>query len=374
MTKENSITLELNGDEYTVDDAACMESWIKGLWSIIEDLAEKNGFEKYQSVDKLSEDEERKIAGAISFAMMEFRGEAAIIDGDTSALWRECMIRTLESHVGNMCFDYGDDLHNIIRKNLESFYVDIESAMEDHGGPVCDADTVLSKMLDEVIIKIEENDTSNILDEIGSLQIRMVYTPGIRPGSIAQTDLTISSADICRENPAHNTGMHSFIKLFGVSPLALLEAINVDYTDTALIDAWIQFASESIQHSSPLLSISELVEIVEADCSNNSTPCWIGMLSVNDLLKIDPSKPFDLRGGAVGLHDFVNGSGWLNFLPDSACISVQATEFLTCEVGYGEHSVYGHRVRDLKASVNQSQPAKNPRKELVSEEQPAQTF
>lgn len=334
----NSIEFEINGQEYTVEDAGSVRSWVKGLSDFIEETASEHytfAFESEGQHYEIDEDIQRKIADGVNNALIKHREEALKPDNPKET-WAWRVRHALRQAVG--LEDAGADCAQeqaLDNSDFSSFREELYDIVEDYEGELADLDDVYSEIYCEIVQKMHQLDTSTELDTYGKAAIKFIFVPGLTArGSIDDFSLYL---DDLQELDVESYGFDALMRLLGVDALELMEALNVDHTDTALINRWLNFAQKqsAVTPMMPVQSEGDfnLIYLLENAGARYATPMWIGELSLNDIIALNPLEDIYLSGGNVGLNDWNNGAGWVMDMPEKSSIKLGSADFIGREYG-----------------------------------------
>ncbi len=339
---------ELDEEIYAIKDVDLVEDWLAALAPLIDKLANNHYGTFFESCDGLGI-KERDVARAVGKAMAIFRESQERLD------WKKVLKHALEvelelGETGRSDFQ-SDILHS--SSKFQSYVESIQEAILEAGISDDLSEEVISEFLMLTTQAMEDLDNSDIFDQLRNKEIRFVYIPGFvgLPDSIDDLYFRVDST---RVNPE---GIRSLCKLFKTDPLSLMESLEVSYDDTKQVDSWLN-AQSGFAFGAEKASGREAAYIYENVGSIYAAPVWIGMLSIEDILKIDPRKPIALSGGVAGLHNFNEGSGHLEVYPQEMSITMSDSEVLWCEYGHGEQRVYWFNKKDLQAKISNEEPKK----------------
>jgi len=369
----NSIEFEIGGDEYIVEDASSLDSWVEGLSSFINEKAQDHytyAFESHSEHHDLDKHTQRKISEAVSDAFVKFRKNAQDpTDPDQPRDTWEWTVRQavrqavgLENPDGVYFCPQEDALDHSDFSRLKSTLDDI---IDDHEGEIVDADDLYNEIFSNVVMKMQELDTSNEMDSYGKPPVKFIFVPGLHPNS--SIDDTTVYLDDLQKIDVESEGFDILMKLTGVDALALMEALNVDHTDTTKIENWVSYSSKQ-SVGTPLIPISSnndfnLLYLLENAGVNYGTPMWIGELSLNEIIALDPLQDIYLTGGNVGINDWNNGAGWVMDMPSSSFIKIGQTDWLNRE--------YGYEMECEAASISNNSPVQKKKPSLVIDSSPS---
>lgn len=358
ITVPNKIEFELEGDEFTVDDANSLESWVLGLSTYIQEKADEHytyAFDDQSERHDVPKDTQREIAKAVGKAFSTFRKSASITEGDGPKDSWEWVVRDAVrtaigfDRVDNHWCPQEDSLDSSDFKRLRDYLEDI---IDEHEGDeiTLDATEIYDEIYSHVIYKMQELDPSSELSAYGKPAIKFIFVPGLTPsGSI--DDTTIYLDNLQKMDP-ESEGFEVLMRLSGVDAVELMEELNVDHTDTDLIDKWLSYHNGNAAET-PLLPIKSsdefnLINILENAGVNYGTPMWMGELSVNQIIALNPLEDIYLSGGSLGINDFTNGAGWMADMPKRGCIKLGQEDLITME--------YGYEMECEKASISNAVP------------------
>ena len=247
---------------------------------------------------------------------------------------------------------------------------------------------------DEVVQLMEDGDTSVFTDLFSSHDtIRLSYIEG-RGQYGCIDDISTHHNDVCSESTTILADINTMLlfKLLNVSPLKFVDYMreerNVDLLNPEISDSltetskksyrenaqawrficaidggeyiednfdypyWLSSDDEQVTLASlvrqthddtrkPVVSMKDLVTILD-----NSSYGGVGTLyfrvNVKSLLKGELDNQFLAKGGQIGLHDFINGSGYLSDVTNEVLIDPSSGSITTDDsFGYAPESVYG---------------------------------
>lgn len=368
----NSIDIELYGKEYSIEDANSLDSWIKGLSSFINEKANEHytfAFESESENYEIADDTQRAIAGAVSQAFVKFRADAAKSDDEPKDTWEFMVRHALRKAIGL------EDVNNhwcpqeeaLDASSFDKLKGYLEDILDEHEGPEIDldADDIFSEINSQVVWKMQELDPSSELSTYGKAGVKFIFVPGLHPnGSIDDTSIYL---DDLQELKVDSEGFDVLMKLTGVDALELMEALNVDHTDTALIDQWMDYSSKQ-EVETPLVPVHSsdnfnLIYLLENSGVNYGTPMWMGELSINELISLNPLEDIYLSGGSVGINDWNNGAGFMMDMPKAAVIKFGPQDWLDRE--------YGSEMECQKGVASNKPPAPKKKPSLVLDDGPS---
>ena len=290
---------------------------------------------------------------------------------------------------------------------LEGFF----TAYEEENG--IEPDSVEAEMFREVVMeqaielieaRMSETDKSVPADFFGSRdEVKVVFVQGYGKYGQGLDDLYTDHLDNVSQAatviPDHNLMLQ--FKLMNVSPVEFVEYYKTkrgedltnpvfsdgvsDYTRRQYLDnakAW-RFACATFMGQDTLdfdlpdwlarpAVAAEMAEIVRS-CRDLDTPSpvsldaletvldnstyggvgtWYGRISAKEVMQGGFEKSFVATGGQIGVHDFINGSGYLSDVEDAVVIDLTSGRlFQEDRFGYGPESVYGFTRRALDGST-----------------------
>jgi hypothetical protein len=339
MSEYEPLVVYYNNDEIEVEDPSSEASFLAAFKDTLDDFARDNYAIAHESEShhyEISEENQTKFADAVETAIKSFRANDALPADDENRhdiAWESWL------HMAIWKALYGEECVESVQEaaqdeqDFHKIYEAIEEAMSDYDGPVCDLDNLWSEMSSQTTWKMEEHDSSTLYDTYGKASIKFVYLAGFNPAKGYLDDMTLYLSDSLQKIDPDTAGFDTFIRLFKVDPLMLMDSLNVDHEDTELIDKWINYSGEFSPSGEPLLPLKQVLEILENAGCRYGHPCWMGELTLNEIAKLDPLQPLVLSGGCVGINDTTNGCGYMIDLPADATIALTVDEGLMGEWG-----------------------------------------
>lgn len=340
MSEYEPLVVEYNGYEIEVEDPSSEASFLAAFKETLDDFARDNYSIAHESEShhyEISEENQRSFANAVEKAIKSFRANAALpVDAENrhDIKWEACLHMAIwEALNGN---EYVESAQEAAQdeNDFHKIYQALDQAMSDYDGPVCDLDNLWSEMSSQTTYKMEEHDTSTLYDTYGQASIKFVYLAGFNPAKDYIDDQSLYLSNGLQAIDPDTAGFDTFIKLFKIDPLTLMDSLNLDHEDTRLIDKWINYSGSHSPLGEPLLPMKDVIEILENSGCSYGYPCWIGELTLDEIAKLDPLQPLVLSGGCVGINDATNGCGYMIDLPANTSIVLHADEGLCAEWGY----------------------------------------
>jgi hypothetical protein len=361
MSEYNPLIVEYEGREIEVEDPSSEKSFLEAFKETLDDFARDHyaiAYETESSHYEIDAENQQKFADAVENAIKSFRKNAALPLNDEDRhdiSWKDCLDGAIYRAIHGESFVESVQEEAQDQHGFHKIYQAIDEAMSEYDGPVCDLDNLWSEMSSQTVWKMEEHDTSTLYDTYGKAAIKFIYMAGLTPGKGYRDDLTLYLSNGLQEIDPDTAGFDTFINLFKVDPLTLMERLNVDNEDTDLIDKWVNFNSGVNPADQPLLPLDSVIEILENAGCNYGHPCWMGELTLNEFAKLDPLKPLVLTGGCVGINDTNNGCGYMIDLPAEAKIVLTLDEGLCgewgCEMECSEAFVKNHEEQKPKVKL-----------------------
>lgn len=367
----NSIEIEFDGEDFCINDANSPEAWMAAFADFIEDQASQN----YQLVHEhesekhdLSIEMQRKIAEGISDALVRFRSDAVKpqIDGESKDSWETLVRRAVRNAAGFGDMMYEDPQQEALdRTNFQELKDAIEEAIENHGGITLDAETIYDEIYWATINRMHELDTTDELDTYGKPGIKFIFVPSSMSNHSVD-DITLYLDDF-QKIDAQSWGFDALMKLTKVDALDLMESLNIDSGDSKTIDKFLEYSSKQVPEE-PLIPVSSeddynLIYLLENSGVTYGTPMWIGELSVNEIIKINPLEDIYLSGGSFGINDFDNGCGFMMDLPEGKSIKLGQDDWIKRE--------YGYSMECEKGSISSSAPQLKKKPRLSFDDTPS---
>lgn len=351
----HTIYLEDNDLEIEVEDPSSPESWVEALSDFMSNAVENCYYNQYEKIDNLSYELIIRIVNETNKAI-----EGAKQSSSSEVPFKKTLSEKLfegmdESGLGEeLSCDYEYAMQPIY-KALSNIEEDIERAMEQVDGPVCDCDDVVNLLKDYGEQKVFEKDDSTILDAIGDLKLPFILSPGMKPDSDAG-DTMIHTGNFYGDS----SNIKGLLRLMGVKGRDFLDAYfeEIDFND----EPTMSFVDEIIDFEpgvEPVIDASELIEMID-NSSSYARPQWCGTLSINEILRVDFSKDVALTGGTIGLHDFINGAGNINCLDDDKKVILKPEDCLFRDSGYSTIETHGLSLSAYDAEIFNTE---TPRKE-----------
>lgn len=368
----NSIEFELGGEEYFVNDADSLESWVEGLSSYIKDKAREHytlAFDSNNERHDLDKDTQRKIAESVSEAFVKFRARAnsPVDPNEPQDTWAWTVRHALRQAIGLESVEgyYCAQEDALDHSDFSRLRNDLEDILDDHGGESVDVDDLYSEIFSNVVQNMQELDTSTEMDSYGKPAIKFIFVPELHPNASID-DTTLYLEDL-QKIEADSSGFDILMKLTGVDALDLMEALNVDHNDTDLIDKWVKYSSGQAP-CVPLVPVTSennfnLVYMLENAGVRYGTPMWMGELSLNEISALNPLEDIYLSGGSVGVNDWSNGAGWVMDMPSLSAIKIGQTDWLNRE--------YGHEMECQRGGISNTPPQPKKRPSLVLDDSPS---
>lgn len=345
------LTFELNSFEMTVKSPDITSSWIEGLKPLIDDLASDQPVSMFEPYEEISKQTHKDIGEAIYKAMIEYRSGA---QGEHS----------FKDYLSWMLYDeFGDKHQDSVwnaygRQPVDGLYSDLDDVMSDYDGPVADIDEVLEAIHSAVVEKIEENDTSTVLDLFDRFSIRLTFNPHYNPEAGGVDDLMLYRSML--ETNFDSTEVLSFLRFLRLDRKTVMPLIGLDYKDTDGIRSKLDILKKLNHQLPPVLSAKELSDLFDNVGSSVMYPYWAGEVSFEEIVNCDPKMPIRLKGGVIALMDIINGSGDYTDLPDESVLVIEPDQLPSPEYwSYGLYEVFGGS-RSYQASIETFDPKINP--------------
>ena len=326
-------TFELNSFDITVQDPASVESWVKGLMPLIEDLASDNGVTQFQRWDDISADSQKKIGIALHHAMKNYRNKSEGVRP-----FQDYFIFALNDEWSDDSQDWYID--NISRKPVDDLYSDIDDIMSEYEGPVAALDDVIDQMFYAMEEKITENDDSTCLDMFSGHSISLTFNPSYDPHD-RDVDSVIIYPDTLASH-LDSSEVKSMIDFLRLDKKQVLSILGLNFKDTDGIRDVVDELRKIDHDLPPVLASKDLISVFDNVGSSYAYPHWHGEIDFDDLLKIDPNLPLRLQGGVIALVDVVNGAGDYVSLPDDSVVVISPTQYPSPKYwSYGCQEVFG---------------------------------
>lgn len=308
------LVVMLNGFEMTIDDPAEIDSWIRGLKPLINDLASDQPFSQYDRWDEISADDQKELGKAVYKAMLSYR---AGVEGG----------RPFKDYVAFACADRWGDVnseglfYHYQKKPVDSLYSDLDEFMAEHEGPVADLDALSEALHEAVEDKIRDNDTSSPLDMFSGHCVRLTFNPFYNPEKGGVDDLMLQMSDLKDYLNGHEG--QSLVNFFRLGRNDLIPLLGMDYKDTDGIRSVISTLKQFKHSLPPVITGKALQSLAEENGRSCVYPHWHGEVDFDDLLEMDPKKPLRLKGGVIAFLDIINGAGHYEALPDDSLLVIE---------------------------------------------------
>lgn len=355
MSEVNPITFNYNEEDYEIEDPRSKLSWLNALKPALKEFADNNYAIQYErAYGDLSKEFERKLARAVGMAMIEHRKIAAKENEnyaenestDERTTWKQ----TLEHYISiavhadlddesSLCLAQDPQSDVLSETGFWKLRDDIENALYDEGGlDDVDVDNIFYELLNFTENEMLSNDNSDVFDAYGKISLKFMHV-AFPEGLSSIDDIMFSTMSMNSIRPC--TGTESLLKLFRIPCHEFFNELDIDATETAIIDSWIKEFKGDSYELTPLKTPEEVIQIIDDSSSHCMFAMWVGELTLDEILKIDPTKPFELTGGVVGLNDCVNGAYSVVDMGSDSIIVVSTDAIIMNESGYGvdEHSM-----------------------------------
>lgn len=222
-------------------------------------------------------------------------------------------------HADELAEIAGDLLYS---RTISSLAVAVREAVLDRfptASPEDVAGRVAAAMSDEVYESISAADRSRPIDAFEGSEVVACYVPGLAEAGLAgtMTDFWTDESSSLTVKP--DAAFMRFLELANVSVDGWIEAVRKgtgQRIDEGGPEAWQEERARAWRNAEcrhdesrgPLAKPSRLVQAVDA-CYLGFTPMIAFNGNVRHLCSRDWSLPLSLKGGILGLHDFLNGSG-----------------------------------------------------------------
>jgi hypothetical protein len=336
-----SYAFEFNGEEYSVTDPTDSASWVEALKTFIDEFAEENSVNRWESQrDCLSDETLEKIAGAVPLAFAEYRGLTdAQRETRTFSSILEWKLSEIFESDDNEC--YSDALYQ--GGNLNQLSDEFEDVLASLDAPVGDSEEIWQQIGYAIENKIAELDDSTIFDWLGDAEIPLTFNPmmsSVDPKALDRDSLRLNS-EFFERGPC--TEIDSILKLIRMPVEQLLPLLDIDYKDNEGIRAWLDHEVSLDEELPPLLDGEELTELTDNLGRYYVYPHWIGRISLNQLARINPSQDLKLTAGAIAFLNNVDGSGEYHPLNDDQFVVLKPGQTLEPEVGYTMQKIFDSR-------------------------------
>lgn len=334
-----------NNDEYTVADPSSSDSWLEALQPFIDDFASEHYTTQWQGDrNGLGDKELQKVAEAVPRAIQEFR--ALTVEQRANTTFRNTLGWVLtEAFEDSDCIDcQSEALH---QSGFYQLHEDLLDILAEVDGPVADDEEIWEAIRNAVEEKMSELDDSEIFDMLGNPNIPLSFSPMYRAmhqsgRAYDLDDLLLYPESFGQHGPCAE--IDGLAKLLRMSLRVLMPLMKIDYKDDDNIRAWMKHKFDIEADLPPVITKDQLVDLLDNCGSNYVYPEWIGCLGLDELSRLDPSKPMKLTQGVIAFMDVVNGAGHTVELDDKAFVIVQPDQCLSEEPGrYTLYEITGDR-------------------------------
>lgn len=353
-----ALEFEFDGHDLIIEDPTSSASWLAGMEPFISSFASEHYGLRYELIDDLSDEKVKALSSAVGIALVEYRKETreALASDKPFTEWQHVLGDALACALDGDNHIHEEHDEPLYGETFTELYEALDAAMEAHDGPVADVDTVIDEIRSASREKMEEHDWTTIYDAVGKYKLPLQFVPGYTPGKQALGDFDIS-ADEIQECTTPGYGEQALLNLLRVSIPDFMAYKKFDYTDTDLIDAWVERMIDpttvpSFRQRGPVFRDLKDLDAFFSDAGGTTTlPCWIGSITPNSLKLIDPLKDNELTGGLIGLTEWVNGSGSIKFLGDQQVVVLTGDWVLEDERGHTVEEVFGLVKSSLDADI-----------------------
>lgn len=142
-------------------------------------------------------------------------------------------------------------------------------------------------------------------------------------------------------------GLKRFLSYLNVSTEELIAATTErNPAEGAKLAANLEgFQVEANPNAPKLVSPADVVTMIENTGSLNAIPTIHAHINLGKLFKMDTNKPIEIplrkQEISIGLHDFVNGGGYMDTYPGTATINLTQHHFAGDKYSYGINETYG---------------------------------
>lgn len=348
-----TIYLENIDLELEIDDPENLDHWKAALTDYCDNYAQNHYSDPFYNDSRgdVSAEFTKALSEAICEAIVNFRQEPIAVRSWKEA-WHQSLNCSLLDHLGEYV-DEDEHIHQSLSK-FQELYEALDDAMSEIEGPVCCLDQIWETLRDYVIDEMGKRCTSTIFDFVGHSRIELCFKPGVKPDS-HDTEFKVNDLDI--NGPDKN--MLSLLNLYRLPVENLLPHIDIDHTDIPTVKRWYALSGLTFEHP-PLIEPEGLIEITN-NASGWNHAMWFGRLTLDDIKKVNFLEPVKLEGGVMGLHDSLNGSGYMH--ETEGYVLFGPDDHMDVENGYGVDNVHGFTSRTYEASMKNSEekPKNKPR-------------
>ncbi|MBB4861264.1 hypothetical protein HNP46_000075 [Pseudomonas nitritireducens] len=354
-------TIELDGNEYQIENVDVLDSWRDGLSDLIDELAGK--FDSYHWHDiRIEGDNLKMLSVKVAEAMTDYRSPKSGKAPELS--WSDTITDILleMGFEGNLGVDSQEDVVSDMvfseRKVKEA--VQKICAISDELGCDVDSDDLSTEIRQAITEKVIENDPSDILSAVKNVRIPLVYVAPSGDEDINRQyrdfgDIEANGGFQDAGDHLKTDGLKSLFRLLNASPLAAITAGEAP-TDMDEFDKWIEADDEmGIAPGASVVPIEDVATIYD-NCGYTSLPCWYGTIELQDLLKIDPTKEMQVSGGLIGMYAAGNGTGYMLNLEDGVKVTISPLGKITEPRGNDPIDVFGLIRKCEHAEVHQEEP------------------
>jgi len=204
--------------------------------------------------------------------------------------------------------------------------------------------TKAMKMVETAIEKrMSERDSSTPLDAFGD-DILVCYIPGFHAGmSFVSTMTTYHGAECTPGNIIPSPALKRFLELINVSSddFVGIVANETGVNLTTSTEGWSSFQVSCDQTRGALLTDEAIIDGIYGS-PFGFTPLVAFRASPRFLIERDWTEPMTVKGGMIGFHNFVNGSGNPQRFEGSMTIAASPAEFIVGEGRrFGFDEAYG---------------------------------
>jgi len=176
-----------------------------------------------------------------------------------------------------------------------------------------------SALADDIQESLSSSDRSTPLDALAGSEVIACYVPGLDECGLAGTMTSFWTDESSALTAKPDTAFMRFLELVNVDVPEWIEAVH-KYTGQRLDEdgpddwhgerarAWRSASCGHDPSRGPLAKLPRLVQAVDA-CYLGFTPMIAFNADAAHVCSRDWNRPLSLKGGVVGLHDFLNGSG-----------------------------------------------------------------
>lgn len=220
------------------------------------------------------------------------------------------------------------------------------------------SDDDFTSVRDEIMFSIEADLDRNLTinDIVKDIWTEFMYLPGSEDNRsvIEDQSLTFKGNSVFTDNLVMDDGVVSFFSMINVNPSDFADYLESKGKNSDVVDDYRSLKVVEYSEDRKSLFSMEQIETIIDNSYTCAYPTAFAIVSLGELLDRDITKGFYINKPLVGLHDFVNGAGYIDKADTNFEIGSDDFNFTGGKAyRYAVDEVYGFTSSYSKCSIEQ---------------------